>query len=54
MMTCGSAALRDKVWTSKYLNNSIEHDYRRAGRRIYPMLGFNNLANAETTAATLS
>lgn len=38
-----------KVWTSKYLNNLIEQDHRRAKQRVYPMLGFESFRNAAVT-----
>jgi transposase-like protein len=38
-----------KVRTSKYLNNLVGQDHRRVKRRIYPMLGFKEFANASVT-----
>jgi transposase-like protein len=35
--------------TSKYLNNMIEQDHRKAPQRCYPMLGFKTFVNAEVT-----
>jgi transposase, IS6 family len=37
------------VRTSKYLNNLIEQDHRKAPRICYPMLGFKIFGNAEVT-----
>ena len=37
------------VRASKYLNNLIEQDHRRAPQRCYPMLGFKTFGNAEVT-----
>ena len=37
------------VRTSKYLNNMIEQDHRKAPQRCYPMLGFKTFGNAEVT-----
>jgi transposase-like protein len=42
-----------KVWTSKYLNNLVEHDHRRVKQRIYPRLGFKNFVNAAVTISGL-
>jgi transposase-like protein len=37
------------VRVSKYLNNMIEQDHRKAPQRCYPMLGFKIFGNAEVT-----
>jgi transposase-like protein len=37
------------VRTSKYLNNMIEQDHRKAPQRCYPMLGFKRYGNAKVT-----
>jgi DDE domain len=37
------------VRASKYLNNLIEQDHRKAPQRCYPMLGFKTFGNAEVT-----
>jgi transposase-like protein len=37
------------VRTSKYLNNLIEQDNRRAKQRVYPILGFKMFGNAAVT-----
>src|SRR5215831_13315773 len=37
------------VRTSKYLNNMIEQDHRKAPQRCYPMLGFKRFGNAKVT-----
>ena len=37
------------VRASKYLNNLIEQDHRKAPQRCYPMLGFKTFGNSEVT-----
>jgi len=37
------------VRASKYLNNLIEQDYRKAPQKCYPMLGFKTFGNSEVT-----
>jgi transposase, IS6 family len=37
------------VRASKYLNNIIEQDHRKAPQRCYPMPGFKTFGNAEVT-----
>jgi transposase-like protein len=48
----GSGALRPQAQarTSKYSNDLVGQDHRRARRRIYPMPGFKNFRNAAVTS----
>jgi transposase-like protein len=45
----GALPAQTLVRASKYLNNVIEQDHRKAPQRCYPMLGFKTFGNAEVT-----
>jgi transposase-like protein len=45
----GALPVQTLVRASKYLNNMIEHDHRKAPQRCYPMLGFKTFGNAQVT-----
>jgi transposase-like protein len=51
LKTEGKMPKRVRVRSSKYLNNGIEQDHRRAKQRIRPMLGFKQF---QTAAVTIS
>jgi transposase-like protein len=42
-----------KVWTSKYLNNSVGQDHRRVKQCLYLMLGFKRFGNAAVTISEI-